>query len=105
MSAQQLDLTEAFAAAEEGMRRSTEPLSDATRRAFRRVLDECIATGKPFSLDDMRARLDLAQVPAKARGGLMSQARNAGVVEQVGYVRSTHRPTHGKAIATYRGTL
>lgn len=89
--------------ADEGKRLSVDALSDSARAAFERVLQEWAATGEAFSSDSMREQLDLAGVPNRARGGLISGAQARGVIRHVGFVRSTHSATHGKWISQYEG--
>jgi hypothetical protein len=93
----------ALTLADEGKRLSVEPLSDTTRREFQRILGDFIAAGEPFSADDLRWALDLADIPTTARGGLISGALARRLIREDGVVRSTHPNTHGKRIGVYVG--
>ena len=90
----------------EGQMRSLFAVSDTTRQDFERIL-----TLAPieFSSNDIRERLDLAQIPESTRGGLFNAALKAGwIVKKMtvdGYparIPSTGTSAHGAYVQVYR---
>ena len=106
-TARRRSLAEQVAAArragEAGRRASVAVLSEEAKATFDRIVGEAIAAGAPFTLDDLRERLDVAQIPNSARGGLIQRAIKAGRIESIGFRRSRHVATHNKPISVYRG--
>lgn len=60
-----------------GQALSVAPLTDTTRQEFTRILATMPAV---FSVNDCRERLDIAQIPPRARGGLFAGAIAAGLI-------------------------
>ncbi|NED96473.1 hypothetical protein G1H11_14275 [Phytoactinopolyspora alkaliphila] len=87
----------------EGQANSVAVLSDNSKARFDEIVADAIKTGEPFSLDDLREQLDLAQIPNRARGGLIQRAIKRGWIEHIGYRPSAHAATHRKPINVYRG--
>jgi hypothetical protein len=90
----------------EGQMRSLFAVSDTTRQDFERIL-----TLAPieFSSNDIRERLDLAQIPESTRGALFNAALKAGwIVKKMtvdGYparIPSTGTSAHGAYVQVYR---
>ncbi len=101
---------ETRALADEGRERSGERLTEEHRAAFRDVV-LAFEPGAMFSINDVRAQLDDAGVPASARANLFHAATCEGLIElawlEVGpykapyRVRSTGRSAHGAWVHVY----
>jgi len=98
--------TDPAALREAGQMRSLFAVSDTTRQDFERIL-----TLAPieFSSNDIRERLDLAQIPEVCRGGLFSAAIKAGLIVRKmtadgppWRIPSTDPKTHGAYVQVYR---
>jgi hypothetical protein len=98
----------------EGQHRSLWPLTDQCREDFMRIV-AAIPIGALWSVNSIRPELDLAQIPDKARGGLMSGAIKAGLCEEareviegfgvvVLHVPSTGARTNASGVKVYRRT-
>ena len=98
--------TDPNALKEAGQMRSLFAVSDTTRQDFERILS-CAPI--EFSSNDIRERLDLAQIPESTRGGLFSAAIKAGLIVRKMTVDgppwripSTDPKTHGAYVQMYR---
>ena len=99
--------TDPAALREAGQMASLFAVSDTTRQDFERIL-----TLAPieFSSNDIRALLDLAQIPEKVRGGMFAAAVKAGLIAPMtidGYpcrVPSTGLSAHAATVRMYRRT-
>lgn len=98
----------------EGQHRSLWPLTDQCRDDFMRIVQD-VPVGALFHVNSIREALDAAQIPDKARGGLMSGAMKAGFCEQVvqlvpdfgpvvWHVPSTGARTNASGVKVYRRT-
>jgi hypothetical protein len=73
---------------------------------FCRILQRC-SLGSHVTVNALRDDLDAAQIPATARGGLFSQAVNAGYLEPVRmfggdiFVASTGNTAHRASVRLY----
>lgn len=86
-------------------------LTDQTHRDFDRVLRSW-PLDAPFTVNDLRDRLDAADIPEKARGVLFNAACRRGVIERAtvevdGMTFLLSRPSSGESakghpIAVYR---
>ena len=90
----------------EGQMRSLFAVSDTTRQDFERILS---LAPIEFSSNDIRERLDLAQIPESTRGGLFNAALKAGwIVKKMtsdGYparIPSTGTSAHAAYVQVYR---
>lgn len=73
---------------------------------------ESIPSGRRFTVNDLRDRLDAANIPASARGGLFARASRLGLIEPVRitawgvtadvYVASTGDTAHAATVRVYR---
>lgn len=98
----------------EGQHRSLWPISRQCRVDFLRVVAD-IPEGALFTVNTIRAELDAAQIPDKARGGLMAGAMKAGLCAQavelidgfgpvVLHVPSTGPSANASGVKVYRRT-
>ena len=90
----------------EGQMRSLFAVSDTTRQDFERILS-CAPI--EFSSNDIRERLDLAQIPEVCRGGLFNAALKAGLIvkkvtaEGIPWrIPSTGTSAHAAYVQVYR---
>ena len=84
---------------------------DPGTRAFLRIV-ESIPAGRRFTVNDLRDRLDVAEIPAASRGGMFWTAVQAGLIEPVRltewgvkhdvFVRSTGSTAHGATVRLWR---
>lgn len=103
---EQLIITDdAIAARDEGMARAIAPLSEQALRDADRIIRHWASLGLPFTADDAREQLDLAQVPLSSRGTIFRNAVRAGVLKKVHYRPSAHTSAHGKPVLVYVGAL
>lgn len=101
---------EAQALKTEGVARSGSRLTDEHREAFRAVV-VAIEPGVRFSINDVRDRLDDAEIPPSARAHLFYAATKAGLIAPVLFtahgqsvphlVRSTGRSAHNARVNVY----
>lgn len=97
----------------EGQHRSLWPLTDQCRDDFMRIVAD-VPIGRLFSVNDIRSELDMAQIPDRARGGLMSGAIKAGLCAEAreiheGRLVVLHEPstgprTNASGVKVYRRT-
>ncbi|HUX72034.1 MAG TPA: hypothetical protein VMV41_16060, partial [Cellulomonadaceae bacterium] len=88
-------------------------LTTETVVAFLAIITS-IPAGRRFTVNDLRSRLDAADVPARQRGGLFNRALAAGLIEAVKVsawgvdydvrVASTSEKTHRATVRVYRRT-
>lgn len=95
---------------DEGRRRrdaGTAQVDANTAQAWRDAADRAItrlaATGRPFTADDVRAQAGDPPGHPNALGARFLAARRSGLLEEVGYVRSTRPDAHARRLVTYRG--
>lgn len=88
------DLREAFAQLDATDRGGWE------RSVILTAIEHLADQGRPFSANDVRPLLP--EVNTNRIGRCFALAADRGLIEFVGYVRSTDRGTHGKRIATWR---
>lgn len=80
------------------------------KEAADEALRELAATGDQFSADDLVERIgppDLTRTPNgrnNSIGAVFSRARHAGLIEVVGYTRSTTPTRKGGLIRVWKGT-
>ena len=88
-------------------------LTTETVVAFLAIITS-IPPGRRFTVNDLRSRLDAADIPARQRGGLFNRAIAAGLIEAVKVsawgvdydvrVASTSAKTHRATVRVYRRT-
>jgi hypothetical protein len=89
----------------EGQALSVAPLSPDAHAAFERIIGNA---PKLFSVNDIRERLDIAQIPDRARGGLFARAVAAGLIAPycpAGFparVQSTGPSAHRATVVLYQ---
>ena len=99
--------TEGAALREAGQMASLFAVSDTTRADFERILSTAPVE---FSINDIRALQDVADIPVGARGGLFAAAVKAGQIVPLmvsGYparVASTGISAHCATVVVYRRT-
>lgn len=88
-------------------------LTQGPEQAFMTVVSS-IPPGRRFTVNDIRGRLDAAEIPADQRGALFNRAIAAGLIHKVTVsawgidypvrVRSTGSTAHSATVRVYRRT-
>lgn len=88
-----------------GQRRALESLDPAYRKKFRAAVEQIIAKGEPFIVDDVINEIGLPTSDGKNNsvGGLMSQLAHAGLIKKVGFKTATRERSHGRIIHLWAG--
>lgn len=101
----QQTLWDAFAAADEAIKRVDENADEGWKRAAEQAVWDRSRLGRSFTTDDIMDDLDIMGVSThdnRALGPVMRRMLRKNVIEEVGMTRSRRR--HGARIPVYAGT-
>lgn len=101
------DLSAGEQLAADGMRQAREAERVETWvQAAGRILEQLAATGRPFTADDLIARVGLPDVGTNrnnAVGAVVSCAARSGLIVRTGYRPSERTATRGRVVAVWQG--
>jgi len=101
----QLSLLDGTAQKEVGMARADDAADQAWREAFDRAIGVLAARGEPFTATDVRDIVGDPPSHPNAAGARFNSAARHGVIEQIGYVKSTRPSLHSHPVCLWRGAV
>jgi len=89
-----------------GINRASRAADPDWKQAAEATLDQFIARGEPFTATEVRAAMPPGYVTrdARAMGGIMTRAVNAGHIRHVGYAKSTDPKHHCAIVNVFQAT-
>lgn len=90
---------------DEGMQLSLDALQPAWRSVAEDVLDDLVASGHPFTTDDLRDRTGdpTGTGSARALGGMIAGRFRKGQIRAVGFSTSRQPQRHGGVLRIWQG--